>query len=177
MKTEFETKILDIDVNKMISKLESLSAKKIKEKNQKRYIYDFSPKKDNSWIRLRTDGEKTTLTIKEIENDKINGTKEFEILVDDFENTNIILEKLGYVSRNYQENKRISYILNGVEIEIDFWPKIPPYLEIEGKSVSEVEETIKLLGYEISQATSINTTDVYKKYGIDIESIQVLKFK
>ena len=89
---------------------------------------------------------------------------------------NLLLEKLGYLNKGYQENKRISYILNNVEIEIDFWPKIPPYLEIEGKSIEEVENIIKLLGYKTSQTTSINTTDIYKKYGIDIENIRDLKF-
>ena len=42
MDTEFEVKILDIDVENTISKLESLGAKKLKEKDQKRYVYDFS---------------------------------------------------------------------------------------------------------------------------------------
>ena len=176
MDTEFEAKILDIDVNTIISKLESLGAKKIKEKEQKRYVYDFSPKKENSWVRLRTDGEKTTLAIKEIENHEIDGTKELEVVVDDFEKTNAILEKLGYNHKGYQENKRISYILDDVEIEIDSWPKIPPYLEVEGKSIQDVEKIVKLLGYEMSQTTSINTTEVYKKYGINIQDIKELKF-
>jgi CYTH domain-containing protein len=38
---------------------------------QKRYVYDIIPKKENSRVRLRTDGNKTTLTIKEIHNDEI----------------------------------------------------------------------------------------------------------
>jgi len=176
METEFEVKILDIDVNKIISKLESLGAKKLKETLQKRYVYDFIPKKEKSWIRLRTNGEKTTLAIKEISSDKIDGTKELEISVDDFEKTNMLLEKLGHKHKLYQENKRISYILKGAEIEIDFWPKIPPYLEIEGKSTQEVEKIIKLLGYEKSQTVSINTLDVYKIYGIDLNLIKELKF-
>lgn len=177
MKTEFEVKILEIDVDEIISKLNWLGAKKNGEKLQKRFVYDFTPKKNNSWVRLRTDGQNTTLTIKEIENDKIGGTKEIEISVDDFEKTNLFLEKLGYFHKGYQENKRISYILNNVEIEIDFWPQIPPYLEIEGKSVEDVERIIKLLGFELSQTTSINTIKVYKKYGIDIDLIKELKFE
>ena len=123
MDTEFEAKILDIDVDNTISKLESLGAKKIKEKKQKRYVYDFSPKKENSWVRLRTDGEKTTLTIKEIKNHKIDGTKEIEISVDDFQKTNLLLEKLGYFNKGYQENKRMSYILNNVEMKLIFGQK------------------------------------------------------
>jgi len=175
MKTEFEAKILEINVDEIISVLNELGAKKVGEKQQRRFVYDFTPKKENSWVRLRTDGQKTTLTIKEILNNKIDGTKEIEITVDNFDKTNLLLEKLGYIHKNYQENKRISYVFKSVEIEIDFWPQIPPYLEIEGKSFDEVKKMIKLLGFDLSQTTSINTTDVYKKYGIDIDSIKELK--
>lgn len=177
MQTEFEAKILEIDVDEVIAKLDVLGARKIGEKMQKRFVYDFVPKIEKTWIRLRTDGEKTTVAIKEIQNDAIDGTKELEILVDDFEKTNIFLEKLGYFAKGYQENKRISYVLGTVAIEIDSWPRIPPYVEIEAQSVLDVEATIKKLGFEVSQTTSINTTDVYKKYGIDIASIKELKFE
>ena len=177
MQTEFEVKILDIDVEEIISKLSILGAKKIGEKFQKRLVYNFNPPKENSWIRLRTDGEKTTMAIKEIQNDNIDGTKELEINVGDFKRTNLFLEKLGYIAKAYQENRRISYILDDVEIEIDFWPKIFPYLEIEARSISKVELMIKKLGFNRSQATSISVRKVYKKYGIDIYAIKELKFK
>ena len=177
MNTEFEVKILGINVNKIISKLNSLGARKIGEKQQRRFVYDFTPKKKNSWLRLRTDGQKTTLTLKEIKNHKIDGTKELEISVDNFDATNLLLKKLGYIPKGYQENKRISYTLKDVEIEIDFWPHIPAYLEIEGKSVKDVEKIIKLLGFTLAQTTSINTEKVYKKYGIDLSSIKELKFE
>jgi len=177
MKTEFEAKILEIDVDKITKRLSKLGAKKIAERMMKRFVYDFNPKKENSWIRLRFDGTKTTLTIKEINNDKIDGTKEIEINVDDFDKTNLLLEKLGYIHKGYQENKRVSYKLGDVEIELDFWPKIPPYLEVEGNSIEDVQKVVKQLGFDISQTTSINTTEVYKKYGIDIYSIKELKFE
>src|SRR3989344_2464509 len=102
--------------------------------------------------------------------------KILEIDVDNFEKTHLFLGKLGFIAKGYQENKRISYVLNNVEIEIDFWPHIPPYLEIEGKSKENVEMMIKKLGFAVSKATSINTTDVYKKYGINLNSIKELKF-
>jgi adenylate cyclase, class 2 len=177
MQIEFEAKILDIDVDEFISKLNALGARKIGEKMQKRLVYDFTPKKENSWIRLRTDGDKATLCIKEIQNHKIDGTAELETSVGDFETTAHILEKLGYTPKAYQENRRISYILDDVEIEIDSWPLIPPYIEIEAKSIHAVEAMIIKLGYKVSQSTSINTQDVYRIYGIDVLSIKDLRFK
>jgi len=177
MQTEFEAKILEINIEDIVKKLDKLWAKRIWEKLQKRLVYDFNPKKENSWIRLRDNGTKTTLTIKEINNDQIDGTEELEVEVEDFERTNLILEKLGYISKLYQENKRISYTLDDIEIEIDTRPLIPPYLEIEAKSLIDIEETIKKLGFDVSQTTSMNTIKVYKKYWIELETIKELKFE
>ena len=102
MHKEYECTILEIDT-KFISKLENMGAKKIGEYFQKRYVYDFNPINENKWIRLRTNGIKTTLAIKEVINkNEIGGTNEIEIEVSDFENTNNILKELGYVARNYQ---------------------------------------------------------------------------
>lgn len=168
--------MLEVDVPELETKLHTLKAKKIGGRVQKRYVYDFNPKKEGSWVRLRTNGTKTTLTIKEIHSDNIDGTKELEITVDDFEKTNQLLEKLGYKNKGYQENKRVSYELDGVQIEIDFWPKIPPYMEVEAKSAKQVEETLRKLGFDPAHATSVNTTEIYKKYGINIEKMKVLKF-
>jgi adenylate cyclase class 2 len=71
---------------------------------------------------------------------------------------------MGYINRSYQENKRISYILDDLEIEIDFWPQIPAYIEIEGNSINDVENIVKKLGFNLSETTTINTKKVYKKY-------------
>ena len=57
MHTEFEERILEINVEETIKKLEVLGAKKVGEWFQKRYVYDFTPKRENEWIRLRTNGE------------------------------------------------------------------------------------------------------------------------
>ena len=61
---EYEVRILEIDREEIIKKLEAMGAKKIKEGLQKRYVYDFNPVEPNKWIRLRTNGSTTTLTIK-----------------------------------------------------------------------------------------------------------------
>ena len=66
MKTEFEVRFLEINVKGIEDKLNALGAKEIGNWKQKRNTYDLIPKKENSWLRLRNNGEKTTLTIKEI---------------------------------------------------------------------------------------------------------------
>ena len=66
MHTEFEARVLDINKELVIKKLEELGAKKVAEFDYKRRVYNFNPPTDHKWIRLRTDGRKTTLTIKKI---------------------------------------------------------------------------------------------------------------
>ena len=160
---EYEVRVLEIDKEEMKNKLESLGATLVEDVFQRRYVYDFNPVNPNKWIRLRTTGNKTTLTIKNVESSNIDGTKEMEIVVDDFDAANEILNELGYIPRGIQENKRIKYDLNGVEVDIDTWPKIPTYLEIEGSSEESVFKTLELLGIEKDRATSLDVLSIYEQ--------------
>lgn len=177
MHTEIEERILEIDKEEIIKKLELLGANKVGDWHQKRYVYDFNPKRDSEWIRLRSNGIETTLTYKNVEENSIDGTKELEIIVSSFEDTDKMLNILGYKAKAFQENKRIRYILNDVEIDIDSWPLIPTYLEIEGKSSIEIKKIEELLGINKDKITNLNCQDIYKEiYGIDVDKIKELKF-
>lgn len=177
MHTEYEVRVLDINKDNLIKKLESLGATKVADFEYKRRVFNFNPPTDNKWIRLRTDGRKTTLTIKELKSLEIDGTKEMEIEVSDFEETNNILEELGYKAHTYQQNIRTRYVLNDVELDIDTWPYIPTYLEIEGKSEQAVKDMIKLLEVDESKVTSIDVQGVFKEfYKIDIAEAPIVSF-
>ena len=177
MHTEFEVRILDINKEDIMKKLEALGAEKISEFDYKRRVYNFNPPTDHKWIRLRTDGKKSTLTIKKIESFSIDGTKEMEIEVSDFEETNKMLEEMGYKAHTYQENKRTRYMLDGVEFDIDSWPYIPTYLEIEGKSEESVKKMMDLLEVDKAKATSLDVQGVFKEfYNIDIAEVPIVKF-
>ena len=178
MNTEYEVRVLEIDEAKMIKKLASLGAKKVGEWHQKRYVYDMIPPEENAWIRLRTNGNESTLTYKNVKENTIDGTKELEIVVSDFEKTNNLLELMGYHHKGYQENKRIRYLLDGVEIDLDTWPLIPTYMEIEGKNEQEVKDILSKLDIEKEKLTTLNCQDIYKDiYNIDIDNIKRLSFK
>lgn len=176
MNTEYEIKILDVDHDKMIKKLESLGAILVGEFEQRRYTYDFKPIEAHRWIRLRTNGKKTTLTIKDIKAESIDGTEELEIEVSDFEDTHRILGELGYKEKAYQENKRIQYKLDGVEIDLDLWPMVPEYMEIEGNNEEEVLSTLRKIGIDEDRICTLSVKSVYEKYGLDIDAYPVLKF-
>lgn len=177
MHIECECRILEINNEEFISKLEKFGAVKVGEYFQKRFVYDFNPAVPNKWIRLRTNGEKTTLTIKEIVDKTIAGTKELEIEVSSFDDTNNILNELGYKSRNYQENKRITYMLDDIKIDIDTWPLIPTYAEIEGSSKECVDNLLKKLSICEKNITCLDVASIYSEiYDIDILKIKKLCF-
>lgn len=179
MHIECECTLLEINKEEFIKLLEKNGAKKLGDYFQKRYVYDFNPKIPDKWIRLRTNGKKTTLTIKKVvDSSIIDGTEELEITVSSFDKTNKILNELGYIRRNYQENKRTSYKLGNVQFDIDSWPMIPDYVEIEGKTKEDVEKTIKKLNLDTNKITTLDVVSIYEQiYNIDIMSIKELKFK
>lgn len=179
MGKEREVTILNIDEKDFINRLLENGAVKQDEFLQRRYTYDFNPVKPNKWIRLRTNGKKTTLTIKEIKDKSaIDGTMELETVVGDFDVMNGILNELGYHYRNYQENYRKVYLMDGVEISIDSWPLIPTYVEIEGKTNEDVIKVLNKLGYTLDDITTLDVTSIYNEiYGIDLLKIKELKFE
>ena len=133
----------------------------------------------NKWIRLRESNGKTELTTKHIlekKNDKFQNVIENEIEVSSLEETNLILESIGISRRSYQEKIRYSYEYKDAEIEIDIWPLLNPYLEIESDNeevINEIIEKLKLSNYEI---VSLNTEQLYKRINIDVHSMSELKF-
>ena len=174
---EYEVRVLEINKEEIQKKLKQLNAVLVEDVFQKRYVYDFKPVVPSKWIRLRTNGSKSTLTIKNVESSSIDGTKEIEIEVSDFDTTNEILKELGYNPRGIQENKRIKYDLNGVEVDIDTWPKISTYLEIEGSSEEKVYNTLELLEIPKNKSTSLDVQSIYEEiYGIDLEKEPNLSF-
>lgn len=170
MKTEIEARLLDIVEEDFIKKLKEHNATFVGDWLMSRNVYDFKPIDDNKWIRLRTTGEETTLTIKEIVDDGIEGTHETEIVVSDFDTTNEILNKLGYFARGSQTNRRIRYILDDVEIDIDFWPMIPTYVEFEAGSVEKIQNLCKKLDIDFDSLTTMSVPEVYDHYGHNVRT-------
>lgn len=147
--------------------------------------FKMTPKK---WIRLRKTIEEnankelketSTLTIKHILKNDTSGVqqmKETEILVNSFEETNELLENLGFSYRSYQEKRRVKYILAEHEIDIDTWPGLPTYFEVEGKDKNDLEKILNLLGYSFEDSVSCTVDELYKTLGIDINNMKELKF-
>lgn len=183
---EIEITYIDIDTKKIEEKLLALGAEKVGDYHYKRIVFDypdFRLDKESAWIRLRDEGDKITLTFKQRlgENlrDKLDGDEgmyERETTVGDFEATREILLKMGLVEKMYQENKRERYILDGVECDIDTWPLLDPYLEIEGKNWDEVFATAEKLGLKKEAGKKISTNQIYRLKGLDDRNYTKLTF-
>ena len=89
---------------------------------------------------------------------------------------NEFLRALAYSHKCYQEKKRISYILNNHTIDIDTWPGLSTYMEIEGENEDDINSILNLLGYSIKDTVSCTVDEVYKSIGKDILNIRELKF-
>lgn len=177
MPIEHEAKVLDIDLDEARAVILSNGGCQVNEpKLMRRYVYDITPGDMSKWIRLRDTGSETTLCVKEIRSDAIDGTHEVETTVSDFATTNELLGLLGFTPKSYQENRRTSFVLDRVRLELDEWPLIPSYLEIEGDTPAEVLGVARILGFTEDQLTSENTMKVYARYGIDLASIRELRF-
>lgn len=174
---EIEVKFLNIDPILMEDKLTAIGAKKIFEKLYKRRTFDYPDlrlHKKGAWIRLRDEGEKVTLTYKERIGVKTfdgktndDSMEEVEIIVNDFVKTAELLNRMGFVEKFYEENKRIRYQYEDIEFDIDLWPQLNPYLEIEASSWEKIDEGIRLLGLNPEDKKIFSTNQVYKLNGID----------
>ena len=187
---EFKDLINDKDLEYLIKKynlnsLEDILKKSKEEINE--FLKDekvetlFSQLKinPNKWIRLRQSNNKSVLTSKHIlEKDTSNfqSVLETEFEVSSLEEANLFLESIGVARRSYQEKIRYSYIYKNAEIEIDIWPLIKPYMEIECDDENLINEIIEKLELKNNEIVSLNTEQLYKKIGIDVHSMSELKF-
>ena len=154
MKNEIEAKFVNIEVDTMRLKLTDLGAElTLPMRDMKRVTIDTPElKSKDAFIRVRDEGDKTTLTYKQFDALSLDGVKEIEVTVSDFDTTVALLEQAGLPYRSLQESRRETWRLNNVEIVIDEWPWLDPYIEIEGPDEESVISTAEQLGFEWNDA-------------------------
>jgi adenylate cyclase class 2 len=151
LQTEIEVKYLDVEFADIRKRLEKLGAEcEHPMRNMRRaLIEEPHHKTKRGFIRIRDEGNKTTMTYKQRDDEfHMHGTKEIEIEVSDFQNTIDLLEAAGWPTMTYQESRRETWKLGDVEIVLDQWPWIPDYIEIEAPTEEKVRETAEALGFD-----------------------------
>jgi adenylate cyclase class 2 len=133
-------------------------------------------------VRLRDEGNRITLAYKQRFDvgDNIlrdGGMHEVEVVVSDFEEVDRLLKAIGLLEKFYEENRRIRYVLGSLTFDIDMWPLLKPYLEIEGDTWENVEKISEKLGFSWEDHLRCSTMQVYEKEGINENDYAVLTFE
>jgi adenylate cyclase class 2 len=173
MQIEYEATFINIDKEECRKKLKEVGAKLIKPEFLQRRVVFHLPKGHEikgAWLRVRDESDKITMSLKIVDGDKIENQKELCLTIDNFDEGVKFLSEIGCERKAYQETKREKWDLDGVEICIDEWPFLEPFMEIEGKSEEKVKSVAEKLGLDYSKAMFCATGAIYsKKYGLPEE--------
>ncbi|HUO56478.1 MAG TPA: CYTH domain-containing protein [Candidatus Paceibacterota bacterium] len=154
MAHEIETKVLDIDVDDILRKLSNAGAEQIK---STRLVVDwYRPKgtkegEDPWFLRIRSDSSgKHEVTWKA--RSEILGVarkhKEINFPIAAHVELADLFEELGLERYAHQEKDRTSFAFKNWNFDIDQYPRMPAFIEIEGMSEEHVQEAMRLLGVE-----------------------------
>lgn len=165
MKPEIEVKFVSIDHVLIRKKLKDLGATlEIPMRLMRRVTIDndFMKSKD-AFLRVRDEGNRTTMTYKQFDELSASGAKEIEVIVNDFEDTVHLLENAGLVSGSFQESKREQWRYGNTEIVLDEWPWLDPYIEIEGEDEDALQNMARLLDLDWKDAIFGDVMAAYRK--------------
>ena len=168
MAKEHEIDILEINKPEAARRLRKLGATYRGHLRYRRieFLIDGKVGGGHSWARVRTDGKETTITVKRFRGKHLP-MDEHEISTGNFEDAVRLMSKLTRSKIFYFENERDVYELGGATITIDKWPLIPPFMEIEGKSMAQVKSLYNRLGIGGEMVGNATMDSIFKRYGLD----------
>jgi adenylate cyclase class 2 len=173
MTDEIEAIFLDVDIDEVRDKLKALGATcKLPMSDMKRTLFDYPDRRlmreQNSWIRIRDEGDHVSLTFKHLEEGNLHGAKEIETTVGSYEGTVAIFDAIGMFKFSEQETKRETWTCGDCLVMIDQWPWINPYIEIEGPSEAAIRKLAKEMDYGWKTAVFGSVASVYRMKYPDI---------
>jgi adenylate cyclase class 2 len=172
---ELEAKFININKDEVRKKLLDCGGVLIKpEFLQKRVVFYF-PKGheiDGGWVRVRDEQDKLTMSIKIVSGSGINDQKEVSLKIDNFEEAEKFLKMLGCTRKSFQENKRELWNVGDVEIMIDEWPFVEPFVEVEGDSEEKIKDVAAKLGFKYEDALFGSAAVITQRnYGLSQDKI------
>ncbi|MEA2701702.1 MAG: adenylate cyclase, class 2 [Candidatus Parcubacteria bacterium] len=174
MTHEIETKVLDIDADAVSDALTALGAQKTQDT---RLIVDWYRTKgdkegEEPWfLRIRSNSAGKHEVTWKAKSDIIGIArkhKEINFFIDEPEKLANLFEELGLEVYAHQEKDRTSYTFKDWSFDIDRYPGMPPFLEIEGSSEEHIQEALVLLelGKNPTWATGERIL-IQERYGLD----------
>jgi len=151
MDTEIEVKFVGVDHDVVRSRLRELGGEceqPMRTMHRTTLDNEYMRTDKDSFIRVRDEGRRITMTYKQFDSLSLHGAKEIEFEVSDYDKAVELLVQAGLSARSTQETRRENWRLGDVEIMLDEWPWLDPYIEIEGKSEEDVRRVAEQLGYD-----------------------------
>ena len=175
MPKEYEYRFNSYNKNEVISKLKDLGAKYYGTFKFRVMVFTDSINSEK-YIRVRDEGHRITMTIKNNLTDKF--PIENEVIISDFEEGINILLALGCKKRYYYEKYREIWNLNNSEIIFDMNPGIPELMEVESLQKKELDILCKKLNLNIKNYQGFSNNTIYMDlFGIVIPKTLDLTFK
>ena len=175
MKIEYEATFIEVDKDEIRARLRSVGAQLVKEEfMQRRTVFNLPPsaRVPGSWIRVRDEGEQITVSVKIVDGDKIENQKETCLTVDNYTEAETFLSTIGCEWCAYQETLRERWELDGVEVTIDTWPFLEPFVEVESDTEARVRIVAEKLGFDWATAKFCSVDTLYhEKYGTPLKVI------
>lgn len=172
---ELEAKFININKDEIRKKLQDCGGVLIKPEFLQKRVAFYFPKGheiDGGWVRVRDEQDKLTMSIKVVSGTSISDQKEITFKIDKFEEAEKFLKTLGCTRKSFQENKRELWKMEDVEIMIDEWPFVDPFIEIEGDSEEKIKDVAAKLGFKYEDALFGSAAIItQKKYGLSQDKI------
>ena len=93
------------------------------------------------------------------------------------EKAELLFEKVGLKPFRHQQKKRHTFRLDGVTFDIDTWPRIPAYIELEGESEQALKDAAHQAGLDWKDADFHNASWIIEnKYNIPVRQLKWFTF-
>lgn len=131
------------------------------------------------YFRIRQQGDTCDLTIKRNKkvsnNVLVNDEYSYDFPIKNLKEVTRCVTSAGFTCIAQHEKKRISYsytIPKGseVRIDIDEWPGIPPYVEIEGRRKKDILNMVDILGLRGKVTSTKIGRAFFESYGVEFFS-------
>lgn len=175
MPKEYEYRFNNYNKKEIVTKLKELGAKYFGT-YKFRVIVFIDQNNSEKYIRVRDEGHRVTMTIKNNLTDKF--PVENEIIINDFDEGINILLQLKCKKKYYYEKYREIWNYKNSEIIFDMNPGIPELMEIESISKKELDILCKKLDLNINNYQGFSNNKTYLDlFGITIPKSLDLTFK
>jgi len=169
MDHEFEAKCVVEGVVDARQRLERIGARCVQpERLLRRMVFDFpngSLDARGAWVRVRDEGDKMTMSYKQASaGAKIADCFETELVVDSYERGVQFCEDLGMVRKSYQETRRESWKTDDAKFDIDTWPGVPTFIEVEAADEATVRRYVEAIGFQWSDAMFGGVGVIYQRF-------------